>query len=50
VYYTFDENNKAMCEYCATHFVYGPKEEETHSKEMQDKLEPINNYANKIKR
>tara|TARA_R100001244_G_scaffold11240_1_gene13295 strand:+ start:542 stop:802 length:261 start_codon:yes stop_codon:yes gene_type:complete len=41
VYYTFDKDNKAMCEYCATHFVYGPKEEETHSEEMQDKLEPI---------
>ena len=25
VYYTFDENNKAMCEYCSTHFVYEPK-------------------------
>ena len=39
VYYTFDENNKAMCEYCATHFVY--EEERTPSEEMQDKLEPI---------
>ena len=44
VYYTFDKNNKAMCEYCATHFVYEP----TPSEEMQDDLEPINNYVNKI--
>ena len=22
VWYTFDKNNKAMCEYCATQFVY----------------------------
>jgi len=44
VYYTFDKNNKAMCEYCATHFVYEP----TPSEEMQDSLEPINNYVNKI--
>ena len=26
VYYTFDDNNKAMCEYCSTHFVYEPKD------------------------
>jgi uncharacterized Zn-finger protein len=44
VYYTFDKNNKAMCEYCATHFVYEP----TPSEEMQNNLEPINNYVNKI--
>ena len=25
VYYTFDDNNKAMCDYCATKFVYEPK-------------------------
>ena len=25
-----------------------PKEEKTHSEEMQDKLEPIDNYVNKI--
>ena len=37
VWYIFDDNNKAMCEYCATQFVYEP----THSEEMQDKLEPI---------
>ena len=40
VWYTFDENNKAMCEYCVTHFVYEP-EEKTYSEEMQDKIEPI---------
>ena len=40
VYYTFDKDNKAMCEYCATHFVYEPKEK-TYSEEMQDKMEPI---------
>ena len=37
VYYTFDKNNKAMCLYCATHFIYEP----TPSEKMQDKLEPI---------
>jgi len=47
VYYTFDKDNKAMCEYCATHFVYGPKEK-TYSEEMQEKIEPINHYVNKI--
>jgi hypothetical protein len=26
VWYTFDKNNKAMCEYCATQFVYEPKD------------------------
>ena len=39
VYYTFDDNNKAMCEYCSTQFVYEPKK--TPSEEMQDRLEPI---------
>ena len=29
VYYTFDDNNKAMCEYCSTHFVYEPKKTKT---------------------
>ena len=47
VWYTFDDNNKAMCEYCATQFVYEP-EEKTYSEEMQDKIEPIDNYVNKI--
>ena len=22
VFYTFDETNKSMCEYCSTHFIY----------------------------
>jgi uncharacterized Zn-finger protein len=72
VWYTFDKDGKAMCEYCATHFVYEPKdfhdkmvedkelldmsmkesikqkEERTYSEEMQDKIEPIDNYVNKI--
>jgi len=26
VWYTFDDNNKAMCEYCATQFIYEPKD------------------------
>ena len=25
VYYTFDDNNKAICEYCSAQFVYEPK-------------------------
>jgi len=25
VWYTFDDNDKAMCEYCSTHFVYEEK-------------------------
>ena len=37
VYYTFDKDNKAMCHYCSTQFVY----ESTPSEEMQEKLEPI---------
>ena len=49
VWYTFDKNNKAMCEYCSTHFIYEPllplkdhyTERPTPSKEMQEKLEPI---------
>ena len=63
VWYTFDKEGKAMCEYCSTHFVYEPKkkllplkdhyipgltEKPTHSEEMQDELEPIDNYVNKI--
>jgi len=48
VWYTFDETNKALCGYCAAQFVYEPKEEKTHSEEMQDKIEPIDNYVNKI--
>ena len=47
VWYTFDENNKAMCEYCATQFVYEP-EGKTPSEEMQDELEPIDDHVNKV--
>ena len=25
VFYTFDETNKSMCEYCSTHFIYEDK-------------------------
>ena len=47
VWYTFDKDGKAMCEYCATHLVYEPPN--TYSEEMQDKIEPIDNdYVNKI--
>jgi|TARA_R110000751_G_scaffold173412_1_gene279853 hypothetical protein len=35
VYYTFDKDNKAMCEYCATHFVYEPKD--FHTLMMEEK-------------
>ena len=35
VYYTFDDNNKAMCEYCATHFVY--EEKDFHTKMLEEK-------------
>ena len=35
VWYTFDKNNKAMCEYCATHFVYEPKD--FHDKMVEEK-------------
>ena len=72
VYYTFDDDNKAICEYCSAKFVYEPKDfhaqmleekdlldmsmkesikqkkERTYSEEMQDKIEPIDNYVNKI--
>ena len=36
VWYTFDDNNKAMCEYCATQFVYEPKED-FHTKMLEEK-------------
>ena len=29
VYYTFDENNKAICEYCSAQFIYEPKKTRT---------------------
>ena len=72
VYYTVDKDNKAVCEYCYTKFLYEPKDfytlhkeeqelldmslkesikqkkERTTSEKMQDNLEPIDNYANKI--
>ena len=35
VWYTFSENNKAMCEYCATHFIYKPKD--FHTKMLEEK-------------
>ena len=40
VWYTFDENNEAVCEYCYDKFIYEP-EDRTYSEEMQDKIEPI---------
>ena len=56
VWYTFDNKidstNKTdkgyvVCEYCYDRFVYEP-EEKTYSEEMQDKIEPIDHYVNKI--
>ena len=35
VWYTFDKDGKAMCEYCATHFVYEPKD--FHDKMLEEK-------------
>ena len=40
VYYTVDSENKAVCEYCYTKFLY-EEEKRTISEEMQDKLDPI---------
>ena len=54
VYYTVDKENKAVCEYCYTKFLYEPKEsikqkeERTPSEKMQDKLEPIDDHVNKV--
>ena len=39
VYYTVDENNEAVCEYCSAKFIYQP--EKTPSEEMQGEQEPI---------
>ena len=39
VYYTFDKNNKAMCEYCATQFVYEPKDFYTKAQEEKELLD-----------
>ena len=36
VYYTVDENNEGVCEYCSAKFIYQP--EKTPSEEMQDEL------------
>ena len=35
VWYTFDKEGKAMCEYCATHFIYKPKD--FHDKMVEEK-------------
>ena len=35
VWYTFGKDGKAMCEYCATHFVYEPKD--YHTKMLEEK-------------
>ena len=56
VWYTFDnkvdstkktDKGYVVCEYCYDKFVYEP-EEKTYSEEMQDKIEPIDNYVNKV--
>ena len=49
----FERRGYVVCEYCYRKFKYEPeklaqKEERTHSEEMQDKLEPIDDYVNKI--
>ena len=44
VYYTVDENNEAICEYCSAKFIYQP--EKTSSEKMQDKIEPTTNDNN----
>tara|TARA_R100001086_G_scaffold149647_1_gene79521 strand:+ start:902 stop:1150 length:249 start_codon:yes stop_codon:yes gene_type:complete len=50
VWYTFDnkidstdktDKGYVVCEYCYDKFIYKEKEEKTHSEEMQNKLEPI---------
>jgi len=35
VYYTFDENNEAICEYCSAKFIYKP--EDFHTKMLEEK-------------
>ena len=47
VYYTFDENNEAICEYCSAKFIYEP-EDQTTSEKMQDQLEPIEDHVNRV--
>ena len=39
VWYTVDDENKAMCEYCATHFVYEPKDFYTKAQEEKELLD-----------
>ena len=39
VYYTFDKNNKAVCEYCYTKFLYEPKDFHTKMKEEKELLD-----------
>ena len=52
VWYTFDnkidstdktDKGYVVCEYCYDKFIY---EKKTYSEEMQDKIEPINDYNN----
>ena len=31
VWYTFDENNKAICEYCSTQFIYEPNDKKDNT-------------------
>ena len=35
VWYTFDEDNKVMCGYCSTQFIYEPKD--FHTKMLEEK-------------
>ena len=35
VYYTFDENDEAICEYCSTKFIFKPKD--FHDKMVEEK-------------
>ena len=37
VFYTFDENNKTMCEYCSTHFVYEDYDEKEDNQKSSKK-------------
>ena len=39
VYYTFDKNNKAICEYCSAQFIY----------QLKDTIKPIDDdHVNKV--
>ena len=45
----FERRGYVVCEYCYRKFKYEPERPEpTYSEEMQDKLEPIDDYVNKI--